>query len=76
VVDRFEDQKINDMNEFDLTVVYKHSKTANFQFGVRNLLDSEAPNDPDGGTGGAAVINTSLYDVNRRVIFAGYNQKF
>lgn len=76
VIDRFENEKISDMNEFDLTIVYKHSKTAMFNVGIRNLLDSKPPFDKDGGTGGGSEVNSSLYDVNQRIGFVGYSQKF
>lgn len=76
VIDRFKAEKTTDMNEVDLTAVYKHSKTASFNFGIRNLLDSKPPYDKDGGSGGSAEIDSSLYDVNQRTFFVGYSQKF
>ncbi len=76
VLDRTKPEKITDMNELDLTMVYKHSKTASFQLGARNILDSKPPYDKNGGSGGAAEVNSDLYDINGLTIFAGYSQKF
>lgn len=76
IIDRFKSEKITDMNEVDLTVVYKHSKTAGFNFGIRNILDSKPPYDIAGGSGGAPEVNSDLYDVNQRTAFVGYSQKF
>tara|TARA_B110001454_G_scaffold219202_1_gene252038 strand:- start:131429 stop:134035 length:2607 start_codon:yes stop_codon:yes gene_type:complete len=76
IIDRAASEKITDMNEFDLTIVYKYSVSAAFNFGVRNLLDSKPPYDKAGGSGGAPEVNSDLYDVNQRTAFVGYSQKF
>ncbi|MBL7543551.1 MAG: TonB-dependent receptor [Bdellovibrionaceae bacterium] len=76
IIDRQKDEKISDLNEFDLTVVYKHSPTAAFNLGVRNILDSKPPYDKEGGSGGSPEVNADLYDVNQRTFFVGYSQKF
>lgn len=76
LIDRTKSEKTNSSNELDLTLSYVHSKTASFRVGIRNILDTEPPNDPTGGSGGAPEVDDSLYDVNGRIVFAGYSQKF
>lgn len=76
VVDREKKDKIRDLNEIDLTVAYKISKTAHVSGGIKNLLNTDQPADLNGGSGGAAVVNGDLYDVNGRKAFVGFSQKF
>lgn len=76
VINREKSEKINDLNEFDFSVSYKISKTSQMTGGIKNLLNSDPPADKNGGSGGAAEVNDSLYDVNGRKAFVGYSQKF
>lgn len=74
--DRFEDGKISDLNEFDVSVAYKFEKTSQLGGGIKNIMDAAQPVDKFGGTGGAAAINNDLYDVNGRKFYVSYSQKF
>jgi hypothetical protein len=76
VIDRFIDEKIPPLNEFDFGFSYKIAKGSNFTFGVKIVLDTKQPVDANGGAGGAPDINESLYDINGRVFSAGYTQQF
>jgi len=76
VLDRQLKKKISDLHEVDFSYSYKLTKDSQLTAGVKNLLDTAAPADPDGGTGGAAQVNGDLYDINGRRGFVGYTQKF
>lgn len=76
VMDNTKSEMISDLNEIDLSVAFKLSKTAQVTAGVKNLLNSAQPADINGGTGGAAEVNGDLYDINGRKAFVGYSQKF
>lgn len=76
VMDNTKSEKLTDLNELDLAVGYKISKTAQLTGGIKNLLNTNQPADMNGGSGGAAEVNGDLYDVNGRKAFVGYSQKF
>lgn len=74
--DRMQDAKIKMLNEFDLAGNYKFTKDSNLIAGIKNVFNSDQPVDLNGGTGGSAVVNGDLYDINGRKFFVGYSQKF
>lgn len=76
VQDREKSDKIKMLNEFDLAGNYKFTKDSNLIAGIKNVLNADQPADLKGGTGGAAVVNGDLYDINGRKFFVGYSQKF
>ncbi len=73
---RYKDGQLNDDTEIDLSASYKVSKKATFTGGVRNLLNTNPPADMVSGLTGETKLNGSLYDVNGRVAFVSYVQKF
>ncbi len=73
---RYKDGKLNDDTEIDLSASYRVSKKATFTGGVRNLLNTNPPADMVSGLTGETKLNTNLYDVNGRVAFVSYVQKF
>lgn len=76
VINREINEKINDLNEIDLAAAIKMGTRSQLTAGVKNLFNSVPPTDINGGTGGAAEVNGSLYDINGRRFFVGYNYKF
>jgi outer membrane receptor for ferrienterochelin and colicin len=75
IQDREVDEKISDLNEFDISATYKFSKVS-LSGGIKNIMDATQPLDSFGGTGGTAAFNSSLYDINGRKFFVSYTQKF
>jgi iron complex outermembrane receptor protein len=76
VVDLEIKEKIDNLTELDISIAYKLSKTSHLSAGIKNFLNTAAPADKNGGSGGAAVVNSDLYDINGRIAFVGYSQKF
>ncbi len=76
VQDRTIDEKISDMNEFDIAAAYKFSRNSEIGGGVKNVLNAIPPYDPADGLGDSNVVNPDLYDINGRKFFISYTQKF
>jgi len=76
VIDREVAEKIKTLNEFDIAASYKFTPSSHLMAGIKNVLNTDQPADLNGGAGGAAEVNTDLYDVNGRKFFVGYSQKF
>lgn len=68
--------KLNDLTEVDLSTSYKLTKKATLNGGIRNIFDTKSPADMVSGLTGETILNSDLYDVNGRVIFVSYSQKF
>lgn len=75
-VDENSGKKIKDYTEFDLAVNHALTETSAVTGGIRNLLGSERPSDPEGGSGGASEFNRSLYDPVGPAAFLAYRQSF
>ncbi len=76
VQDRLIDRKISDLNEFDFSSAYKITKKIEISGGIKNIFDAKQPMDVGGGTGGANVVNDSLYDINGRKFYIAFTEKF
>lgn len=74
--DRETDEKISDLNEFDISGSYKIAKLSQVSFGIKNIMDAQQPLDSFGNTGGTPDYNSSLYDINGRKFFVSFTQKF
>ncbi len=75
-VDEDSGKKIRDYTEFDVGVSYALTDKSSLTGGVRNVLGTERPSDPEGGSGGASEFNSSLYDPIGRSAFLAYRQGF
>ncbi|MCM2280339.1 MAG: TonB-dependent receptor [Bdellovibrionaceae bacterium] len=75
-VDEKSGKKISDYTEFDLGASYAIRPTSSISGGIRNVLGTERPSDPEGGSGGARAFNSGLYDPIGRSAFLTYRQSF
>lgn len=75
-VDEDSGKKIADYTEFDLGASYALSAASSITGGIRNVLGTERPSDPEGGSGGAREFNASLYDPVGRSVFLAYRHAF
>lgn len=69
-------KKTNDYTEMDIAVSYKVSKSGTLGFGFRNMFDTNPPADFLSGETGETIVDGSMYDINGRVGFISYSQKF
>lgn len=76
VQDRLIDEKISDLNEWDLSASHKLDKNVQISGGIKNIMNAKQPADQPKQQGDQITVNNGLYDINGRKFFITYSEKF